>query len=184
MTRKEASLTEPLFFDTDCLAAFLWVGDQSILATLYPNRIVIPGDVYNELSRPGTQEIKTRIDTMISNGQAEVQNIEIGSKEYNIYRKLAYYPDEGHCIIGHGEAAAISLAKERNGILASNNLRDISQYVKEYSLKHVTTGDILFEAFKKGIITEDDGNTIWANMLAKNRKIGASSFSEFIKSKL
>ena len=25
------SLTEPLFFDTDCLSAFLWVNNQSLL---------------------------------------------------------------------------------------------------------------------------------------------------------
>ncbi|KUK72053.1 MAG: hypothetical protein XD91_1557, partial [Clostridiales bacterium 38_11] len=31
--------------------------------------------------------------------------------------------------------------------------------------------------------TEDDGNTIWISMLAKRRKLGAASFSEYIKSK-
>lgn len=47
------SLTEPFFFDTDCLSAFLWADNESILAKLYPGRIVIPRQVYNELSHPG-----------------------------------------------------------------------------------------------------------------------------------
>ena len=45
-------LTEPLFFDTDCISAFLWVDNESILAKLFPGRIVIPKEVYDELSNP------------------------------------------------------------------------------------------------------------------------------------
>lgn len=42
-------LTEPLFFDTDCLSAFLWINNQSLLAQLYPARVIIPAQVYAEL---------------------------------------------------------------------------------------------------------------------------------------
>ena len=62
------SLTEPLFFDTDCLSAFLWVDNESILAKLYPGRIVIPRQVYNELSHPGLNHIKglkIQVDTLV-----------------------------------------------------------------------------------------------------------------------
>jgi len=72
------------------------------------------------------------------------------------------------------------MAKEQDGVVASNNLRDVSQYVKEYSLKHITTGDILKEAFEKGIVNEDDANAIWAEMLRKRRKLGYESFSEYL----
>lgn len=44
-------MTNQLFFDTDCLAAFLWTGNESLVAKLYPGRIVIPQMVYDELSR-------------------------------------------------------------------------------------------------------------------------------------
>ena len=36
-----------------------------------------------------------------------------------------------------GEAASIALAKEKDGILASNNLSDVSAYVSEYGLQHL-----------------------------------------------
>lgn len=174
-------MTEPLFFDTDCISAFLWVENQSILAALYPGRIIIPRSVYDELSVPTIPQIKARVDSMIENGDAILKDIEIDSKEYELYDKLVNHPDEGHSIIGSGEAAAISLAKINNGILASNNLRDISQYIEEYSLQNKTTGDILVEAFDKGIITEDQGNDIWRNMIKKRRRIGAPSFSDYLR---
>ena len=48
-------MTETVYFDTDCLSAFLWVNNQSLLAQLYPGRIVLPKEVYIELSNPGVE---------------------------------------------------------------------------------------------------------------------------------
>ncbi len=53
------------------------------------------------------------------------------------------------------------MAKEKRGILASSNLRDIAVYVKEYNLVHKTTGAIMKEALEKGMITEAEGNQLW-----------------------
>ena len=84
-------------------------------------------------------------------------------------------------VIGKGEAAAIVMTKSSDGVLASNNLRDIQKYVDKYHLKHITTGDILVEALKKGIITETEGNAIWTNMIAKRRMLPTPTFTDFLK---
>ena len=91
-------------------------------------------------------------------------------------------PEPGHREIGDGEASAIALAKIKNGILASNNFRDIKQYIDEFCLEYTTTGLILIDAYKRGIITEKQGNDIWEKMLKKRRKLGAQSFSEYLTS--
>ena len=174
-------MTEPLFFDTDCLSAFLWINNQSLLAQLYPGRVIIPAQVYAELSIPSVPHLKQRIDTMINNGDTRIETIQADTEEYRLYRKLVSKPDPGHVIIGNGEAAAIALAKEQGGILASNNLRDISVYVSEFSLQHMTTGDILKEALDRGLITEAIGNQLWQNMLQKRRRLGYQSFSDYLK---
>jgi predicted nucleic acid-binding protein len=174
-------LTEPLFFDTDCLSAFLWVNDQSLLSQLYQGRIVIPQAVYTELSNPKITHLKARVDALLSDHSAKVESIEMNTPEYELYRKLTSKPDPGHVIIGNGEAAAIAMAKEKGGILASNNLRDVAAYVKEFDIQHITTGAILKEALKKGLITEDIGNQLWQDMLRKRRKLGYPSFSDYLK---
>ena len=173
-------MTEPLFFDTDCLSAFLWINNQSLLAQLYPGRVIIPAQVYAELSIPSVPHLKQRIDVMISSGDARIETIQADTEEYRLYRKLVSKPDPGHVIIGSGEAAAIALAKEQGGILASNNLRDISVYVSEFNLQHMTTGDILKEALERGLITETIGNQLWQNMLQKRRRLGYQTFSEYL----
>ena len=174
-------MIEPLFFDTDCLSAFLWINNQSLLAQLYPGRVIIPAQVYAELSIPSVPHLKQIIDVMIGNGDAKVESIQADTKEYSLYRKLVSKPDPGHVIIGNGEAAAIALAKEHGGILASNNLRDVATYVVEFGLQHMTTGDILKEALERGLITESIGNQLWQNMLQKRRRLGYHSFSEYLK---
>lgn len=108
-------MTEPLFFDTDCISAFLWVNNESILSKLFPGRVIIPKEVYDELSHPGVNRVKglkAQVDIMVRSGAATIETIVVGTDTYKLYRKLTNSPDPGHRVIGRGEAASISLAKE------------------------------------------------------------------------
>ena len=174
-------MTDSIYFDNDCMSAFLWVKEERILTSLYSGRIQIPQQVYNELSYRGTPQLRTRADALIQNGVAEIQPILTDTYAFTLYSKMTSYPNVGHSIIGKGEAAAIALASTTNGIVASNNLKDVSQYVSELGLRHITTGDILKKALEASLITENVGNTIWSAMLAKGRKIGAASFSGYLQ---
>ena len=71
------SLTEPVFFDTDGLSAFLWVNEESLLCNLYHGRVVIPSPVYAELSNPCIPHLKRRTDLLISRNQAKLGRLVI-----------------------------------------------------------------------------------------------------------
>ena len=71
---KESTLIEPLFFDTDCICAFLWVNEQTLLPALYPGRLILPKPVYTEISK--VVHLKTAVDTMISKKQLIPQRSE------------------------------------------------------------------------------------------------------------
>ncbi len=174
-------MTSRLFFDTDCISSFLWVNKESIILKLYPGRIVLPQEVFRELSNPVIPHIKRKVSSLISNGDITTQKIYIDTDEFTLYYQMAIAPPKGEIIIGKGEAAAISLAKVYNGIVASNNLKDISRYVKKFNLNHVTTGDILVTALEKGFIDESLGNKIWKDMLAKKRRLPVALFSDYLK---
>ena len=172
-------MTRDLFFDTDCLSAFLWINNTSILEILYPNRIILPGPVYTELSNPRIPQLKRRVDALIKTSMASVKEIMIDTEEYSLYRILI----EGSCGkqgIGRGEAASIALAKTYNGILASNNYSDIAIYIEEYNLQHIDTGKILLEALERSIITESEGNLIWQSMLNRKRRLPAADFTTYL----
>ena len=171
-------MTEKYFFDTDCLSAFLWVREESILARLYAGRIILPTQVYNELQR--VPHLQARVDVLKNHGDLSVESMETGSAEYLDYLQMTTSPENGMRIIGRGEAAGIAMAKHRDGTLASNNLRDVRLYVEKYKISHITTGDILIEAMDAGIITETYGNTIWAEMIRKRRMLPTATFSEYL----
>lgn len=116
---------------------------------------------------------------MITKSMASVKEIEIGTEEYRLYRELI--SDDVGKSIGKGEASGIALAKVNNGIIASNNYKDIKEYVDKYGLKHVDTGKILCDALENGIINEEQANDIWQRMLAKRRKLPTETFTEYKK---
>lgn len=172
-------MIDELFFDTDCLSAFLWINDINILHELYGGKIVLPEPVYQELSNPSIPHIKQRADIMISNKDVFVKTIDIDTEEYKLYVELVR-GEKGQKSIGRGEAGGIALAKTYNGILASNNYKDIAPYIEKYNLKHIDTGQILVEALKRGLITEAEGNSIWSKMLAKKRRLPDNTFSDYL----
>ena len=174
-------MTNELYFDTDCISAFLWINNTNILHELYGGKMVLPEPVYQELSIPCISHLKQRADQLINAQDMSIKTIDLGTEEYKIYNALINGAD-GRIIIGKGEASGIALAKTYNGILASNNYKDIKTYIDEYNLRHIDTGHILKEALDKGLITELDGNNIWSQMLSKRRMLPARSFTDYLGS--
>lgn len=173
-------MTAPIFFDTDCLSSFLWAEREDIVIRLYEGRIFIPEAVYDELSNPVVRHLAKLIEHLEWEDQLEIKRIYPKTPEYELYSSLAIHPIENRILIGKGEASAIVLAKFYNGIVASNNLGDVKELIDEYSLGYLTTGMILAEAFGKGLISEDEGNRIWAEMKKRKLRLPWSNFSEYL----
>lgn len=173
-------LTEPLFFDTDCLSAFLWTDRGSVVTRLYPGRVVIPQLVLDELSRVSTPTFKDRVAKLIASPDAKVRDIDLASPAFPLYLEMTNRPRPGFKMVGRGEAAAMALAVVNHGIVTSNNFKDTVAYIRNFGLKYKTTGSILVEAYENGLISEREANAIWADMLAAGRWIGARSFTEFL----
>jgi predicted nucleic acid-binding protein len=167
-----------VYFDTDCISSFLWVKGEHLLLNLYPGRIVIPKQVYIEIS--SVPHLRARIDACRKNSDITITEILAGTYEHKRYSELTRNPKPGYAIIGKGEASSLVLAESNNGVVASNNLKDVLRYVRDLGLQHKTTGDIMMEALDSGLITEHEGNFLWSGMLSKRRLLGAASFTDYL----
>ena len=127
--------------------------------------------------------MKNKVDTLLKANKVMLYQIVVGTDPGALYLKMTTSPDKGYKIIGSGEAAAIVLAKQHNGILGSNNMRDILPYIRLYNLKHRTSATIMVEALEQHLISEGQGNVIWRDMLQRNRKLPADTFTEFLASR-
>ena len=170
-------MSKDIFYDTDCLSCFISINDVSILKELF-DKVIIPYEVYDEFSKVAI--LKKRVEELINEKFIEVIDFDAGSEIYNLYIKLhrGYLFDKE---MGRGEAAAIALAVENDGILASNNTKDIVKAVEKYNLIRIKTGDILVKAYNYGIISEKEGNELWKKMLKQNRYLTEKSFTDYRK---
>lgn len=171
-----------IFFDTDCLSAFLWVKREHLLFKAELGELVIPQEVFIELSNPCIRHLGNRMRTMIEKGHVQTMAIMTGTDESKLFYQMVHSPPAGVRPIGKGEASALVLAQAYGGIVASNNLGDISAYVTQFALKRITTGYILAKALEKNLIDEPEGDRIWAEMLARKRRLPTDSFSAYLKS--
>ncbi len=175
-------MTDLIFFDTDCISSFLWTDQEVLLTKLYGGRIILPEEVFRELSNPSIPHIRRKVIDLVSARSACIKEILVNTEEFDIYHDLAISSETVKKRIGKGEAAAIALAKVYDGTLASNNMKDIGNLVSRYGLRHITTGSILSEALDKGLIDEQTGNQIWASMLQRRRILPSATFSDYLKS--
>jgi predicted nucleic acid-binding protein len=172
-----------IYFDADCLICFLCVGKQSILIDLFTRKIIIPEFVYAEIRRFKQYPYKGIIDDMISTNCASKAQIIYRTEESKMFLEMTQNPKPGFIIVGKGEAEAMTLAFHRDGLLASNNFTDIRQYFEPLGLRNISSSEILEQALCKGIISEKDGNEIWACMLQFGRRLPSDTFSQYLATK-
>ena len=179
--RRKWSLKLPIVFDTDCISSFLWIKRLDIVNDLFPNQIIIPQTVYDELNKikdPQYRFLINDLHTQILNNNFELKNIMISDQEFNEYRKLVSMKTPKR--IGRGEAAAIVMARSLNGTLASNNLRDILSYVEKNKLPYICTEHILCFSYEKSYISIEEGNQIW-NDIKKYKRLPNCDFEEIVR---
>lgn len=182
--KEDISLTDLYFFDTDSLSSFLCIDEQYLIEILYENKIIIPKPVYIEIGNAaqGNGYLKKRLDQMVKEGKASIWDIEYSKEEFDLYRNFVNGKNDLKMAIGKGEASCLALAIAYNGTIVSNNLKDIKRFVKLYGLKHLTVASVLKQAYDKKLISLDQGNRMWEEMLANKRKIGPeSNFDEYLE---
>lgn len=173
-------IDSPIFYDTDCLVSFLVIGEGNLLNKLF-SKIIIPKQVYDELSHPNSPSIiKNELEHYKRDNFIEIKDIKITDKEYYVYEQIkkgVWHEDE-KCI-GKGEAAALALAIQNDGVIASNNLSDIEFYIKERDLYILTSSIILVQALEKNIISEEGAEEMWSKMLNRKRNLPSYSFKHY-----
>ena len=156
------------------------INRTDILQELY-EYITIPEYVYGEFLK-APRDIMDHIEYMIQIDFLKVKDIET-DEEYEVFFKFKrnIYTKK---VIGNGEASAMALAKVYDGIVASNNSKDVILTVEVEDISWIKTGDILEEAIDSEIITLKEGNLIWEEMLSKGRYLGKfKTLTEYLEDK-
>ncbi|ACM61533.1 putative nucleic acid-binding protein [Caldicellulosiruptor bescii] len=175
------NLKMPVFFDTDCLCSFSWVNRLDIIVELFGNNVCIPSMVFKEIERLRYtksifvyQNIKRKIET----GEFKLVKLDPLDTLYSEFLELVDPAKEKP--VGNGEAAAIVLAKQYNGTLASNNLKDVLPHIQPDQPPLITTETILYLAYQRKLISFQEGQQILDEMKLRKRKLSTYSFFELL----
>ena len=175
----QITLNKPVFYDTDCLECFLFVDAGYILEELF-SKIIIPEQVYSEIMAENTPSIVKTNFKNLKNRFVEIKEISFLSQEYNTYNliKKGLWSKTGK-ICGSGESAAITLAHLNKGLVASNNLSDVEEYIESLDIELITSSMILSKAVERDIISKENANDLWKGMINKGIKLPKKSFSDY-----
>ena len=175
----QITLNKPVFYDTDCLECILFVDAGHILEELF-SKIIIPEQVYSEIMAENTPAIVKKNFKNLKNRFVEIKEISFLSQEYTTYNliKKGLWSKTGK-ICGSGESAAITLAHLNNGLVASNNLSDVEEYIESLDIELITSSMILSKAVERDIISKENADDLWKGMINKGIKLPKESFSDY-----
>ena len=186
-----AEKSEIVISDTDFLSSFLWRNQFGIVTKLFAKLgmdIVVPQAVIEELGY--STRTRERLQTpliQLNNKKNKVHGVgNIYIRDIDPFSDMGIKYKELKESMGQGESAALSMllyAEDETACLASNNLKDISQYVKDYGITLWTTADVLVKADELGIITHKFAINLWDKMWEDNLYLPESTYEEYIKRK-
>lgn len=175
--------------DTDFLSSFLWRNQFGIVTKVFAKLgmdIVVPQVVMEELGYSIRTKDRLQTPLIRLNDKKEkahgAGNVYI--RDIDPFSEMGTKYEELKKNMGQGESAAISMAlyaDEKTACLASNNLKDISQYVEDYEIVLWTTADVLVKAEELGIISHESAVKLWDKMYEDDLWLPERTYEEYIK---
>lgn len=174
MRRLRMLLKRPPLIIDNCVLSDLLSGECfELLKQLYSNKIIIPNEVYKEgLQFP---PLKSEYENIIEEDWYEVKPIE--KKE-----DLFLFNSLHKRFKGNGEASVLTLAQRLKGTVCSNDLRAVKKYTDIHDIPLMTTMTILYDAYKKEIITKKQGQKLLDKMITDGRDMVVDDFQKVVDS--
>ena len=73
----------------------------------------------------------------------------------------------------------MALAHLNNGIVASNNLSDVEEYIESLDIELITSSMILSKAVENDIVSENTANILWKGMVDEDIYLPRDSFMDY-----
>jgi len=174
MEKKEISQRK-ILLDGDVISHFIKGELFDLLPKLYQNRLIILDIVKTEIyQRKGWDTV---IEGLIQkHGIEEIKFPE----EIDFKKEYSYLISSSGYALGKGESACMVYCRFNQDILASSNLKDIHRYCSLHKIEYLTTGDILFEGFTKGLVKMADCDAFITKVKNKGSKFRFNTMKELI----
>ena len=171
-----------IYFDSDFLISFLCFDEDyfNIVNSIFSGcNYIIPKEVLTELEKKDDIVLK-RVNEMLETGVLTLYTIDVSDIPTATVAFMLQQRRKRCKKMGSGEAAAIALASTKRGVLASNNMRDVADYVDLQKVTHITTSRVIQKAYVDGLITIDKARSLWIKQTTRGSKMPDDSFDQFL----
>lgn len=153
-----------IVLDTDVVLHFMKGGRLSLLLDIFASECeyVMLSTTYNEIRN---RDQKNQIDNHI-NLLKNLTKVDFNpsGEMRRVYAMLTSQ-------FGKGESACMAYCQFEHHVIGSNNTRDIREYCNNNGISYLTTGDFLYYAIKRGMITESDAAQLIADARAQGSNV-------------
>lgn len=162
--------SEPLILlDSDVVRHFINGNRILELKEIFPGRFAMLDKVKDELCR--SRSIEPYVVNLIRTGMTLIPF----PNTREIIREYAMLKTK----FGEGESACMAVAKFNKHFIASSNLKDIKKYCETNEIVYLTTMDILLEALKKGVLSEDECDVFIQEVKLKGSILPCNTIAEY-----
>lgn len=153
-----------IVLDTDVVLHFMKGSRLSLLLDIFASECeyVMLSTTYDEIRN---RDQKNQIDNHI-NLLKNLTKVEFNptGEMRRVYAMLTSQ-------FGKGESACMAYCQFEHHVIGSNNTRDIREYCNNNGISYLTTGDFLYYAIKRGMMTESDATQLIADARAQGSNV-------------
>ncbi len=162
-----------IVLDTDVVLHFLKGGRLSLLFDIFASEYeyVMLSTTYDELRN---KEQRNQIDNHI-NLLKNLTKVEFNPTG-EMRRVYAILTSQ----FGKGESACMAYCQFEHHVIGSNNTRDIREYCANNGISYLTTGDFLYYAIKRGMLTEEQAGILIVDARAKGSNVPDFDYSTHV----
>lgn len=165
-----------IILDADVIIHFHKGGCLELLPTIYPNEFIICDLLLEYEILPGA--LNDILKDIIESGAISVVELEMHEKNLEILIEYSTLTKS----FGKGESACMAFCKYSRDVIGSSNLKDIKEYCRNNEIEFITTMDFLLEAFKQGLLTEEQCSKFVEKNIKKGSWLPFKTFKEFLDS--
>lgn len=160
--------------DADVVIHFIKGESLHILPHIFPNyKLVIIEELLNKELR-NIQSTRTYLDNFFNYFPHLILKVK-WNPNYEMLKELARLTSK----FGYGESISLVYCKFNHDVIASSNIKDITDYCEENDIQYITTMDFLWQAKVSGLMSEEDCNKFIKNVKDKKSALPVDSIDEY-----
>jgi predicted nucleic acid-binding protein len=164
-----------IVLDSDVIIHFIKGGQLTIIHKIFPEFQYVILDTVLEKELRKYDSTRLFLDNYLNFFKGNIEVIE-WDPDYQMIKEYAYLTKR----FGIGESACMIYCKYNQDVVASSNIKDITDYCTENNISWITTMDFLWKAFTMKLLSKEECDDFIQNVISNGSKLPVKKINDFV----